>query len=195
MLALAALGLVLAATSCSGAKHHRDGDGPMAALGDPEGVTTLSVFRVPGVASWSFGSMFLCTTDGEPAVIDGVKSHDTVGSGFRFAGVRIHDFRYAPDEEPILGVFGFPPDFPSGTADPIGYVVDVPCPHKADGRVIELIVGLTATSSDGGGWLGVDVAYTLADRHYVLEIANHMLICGSATTAECAGPPDASSSP
>jgi hypothetical protein len=168
----------------------------MASLQDPQAVTTLAVTRVPGVETWSFGSMFLCMqASGESAVIDDVQPHETVGSGFRVAGTVIHDFRYGPNEEPIIGVYGFPPDFPSGTAETVGYVVDVPCPHKANGRAIELIVGLTVTGPEGGGWLGADVAYTVGDRRYVLELANRMLICGSATAAECEGPPDAASPP
>jgi hypothetical protein len=132
---------------------------------------------------------------GESAVIDHIEPHDTVGSGFRLAGILIHDFTFTPDETPIISVDGFPPTSLSGLADPDGYVVDVRCPVEPGARVIELIVGLAATGTDGGGWLGADVFYSVADRHYVLEIDNHMLICGTATAAECAGPPDGSSSP
>jgi hypothetical protein len=141
--------------------------------------------------------MFLCVeSPGARAVIEDVEPHRVIGSGFRVAGIRIHDFTRSQTEEPIIGVAGYPPHFGSGTSDARGYVVDLSCPHRPEGRNIELIVGLTAVGSDGGGWLGADVSYSVAGQRYVLEIANNMIICGTATQAEwCSGPRHASGSP
>ena len=192
----AALCLAFAVTSCAGVTYHRDGEGPMASIGDPETRTTVTVIRVPGVESWSFGSMFLCLQAADQsALVERVQPHDKVGSGFQLAGVLIHDFTFTKDETPIISVEGYPPVFPSGTTEPAGYVVDVPCTRELGSRRIELIVGLTATGPEGGGWLGADVSYSIAGRKYVLEIANDMLICGTATAEACAVPSDAPPSP
>jgi hypothetical protein len=68
------------------------------------------------VESWSFGSMFLCMEDqSETAVVEDIQPHETVGSGFRLAGLLLHDFTITSDETPIISVDGYPPSFASGT--------------------------------------------------------------------------------
>jgi hypothetical protein len=133
--------------------------------------------------------MFLCLTEQTvgPAVVQDVRPHATIGTGFRLAGLGIHDFVHSETDTPIIGVLGFPPTFPRPLADPLGFVVDQRCPAGQPGsRVIELIVGLQATSDDGGGWLGVDVHYSIGQASYILEIRNEMLICGAAVADMCA---------
>jgi hypothetical protein len=161
----------------------------MASLGNPDTVTRMAVERVPGVRSWSFGSMFFCLQEpgeGRTAIRE-IAPHATVGAGFSLAGVGIRDFVFTADETPIISVDGFPPDLSLPLAEPNGFIVDAPCPAGQVGsRVIELIVGLEATSDDGGGWLGVDVSYSVGSTDYVLEIHNEMVICGPSVAEYCA---------
>jgi hypothetical protein len=70
---------------------------------------------------------------GETAVVEDIQPHETVGSGFRLAGLLIHDFTVTSDETPSISVDGYPPSFASGTREPIDYVVDAPCPVEPEG--------------------------------------------------------------
>ena len=186
---IAALCVVLAA-GCGGPERHRDGEGPLAVLNDPTGFARMVVARTPGVDTWSFGSMLLCLRlSGTSAVIRAVGPHDSVGSGFQPAGVVIHDFTWSSGAEATISSEEFPPATAVRTVAPEGYVVDVECSSPPPDQAAELIVGLTATSDDGGGWLGADVTYSVDGQDYVLEINNEMLICGTSTAKHCEGAP------
>jgi hypothetical protein len=50
---MAAVMVLLLATSCGGPTSHRDGEGPLSSLGDAGGSTQMTVARVPGVDTWS----------------------------------------------------------------------------------------------------------------------------------------------
>lgn len=166
----------------------------MASLGDPGATTTMAVDRTPGVTSWSFGSMFLCMQDAsQTAVVQEIKPHAEVGDGFAVDGIGIHDFLFTSEDTPIISVEGYPPDLRAPLLDPIDFEVEVPCPAAQVGtRVVELIIGLRATSDEGGGWLGVDVGYTVGQGNYVLAIKNNLLICGVAVSEYCTIPGRAS---
>jgi hypothetical protein len=50
----------------------------------------------------------------------------------------------------------------------------------------ELLVGIgrVTPSDDGGGWMGVDIGYSMGGRHYVVSLGYDILICGRSV-----GPP------
>jgi hypothetical protein len=147
----------------------------------------MAVDRAPGVDTWSFG-MFLCMRESEEtAIIEDVVPHETVGSGFEPVGTGIHEFTFSSGESGTISVEGFPPPTAIGLVPVKGYALDVVCSNPGPDRVAELIVGLRVTADDGGGWLGADVSYSVADRDYVLEIRNEMLICGESVVEFCDG--------
>ena len=146
----------------------------------------MAVDTKPGVDAWSYG-MPLCLEGGNSsATLRDVTPTESVGSGFEFVDAFIHEYAPTSGETGIISVDGFPPDIP-GTLVPIdGYVLDTECTQE---RTVELIVGLRMTSSDGGGWRGANLSYTLGDDDYTLKIHNEMLICGDSVAEFCQGPP------
>ena len=182
----AILGLTLLAVSCGESGSHRDGEGAVTSFDDLEGFSRMAVDPKPGVDAWSYG-MPLCLEEGNSgARLRDVSPTDTVGSGFEFVDAFIHEYAPARGDSGIISVDGFPPDI-SGTLIPIdGYILDTRCTQD---RTVELIVGLRMTSSDGGGWKGAKLSYTVGDDDYVLKIHNEMLICGDSVAELCQGPP------
>jgi hypothetical protein len=54
----------------------------------------------------------------------------------------------------------------------------------------ELLIGWgRGPGSEGGGWLGVDVGYTVDGRSYILSIGYSILICGPAVPQRYCSPP------
>lgn len=184
----AAMCLALIAVACGGPTRHRDGEGPMASLLDPDGSTRMAIARAPGVDRWSFG-MFLCLQEPSPAVIQEVVPHGTVGSGVDEVGTAIHEFTFSSGEIGTISAEGYPPETATTIVPVEGYVLDVVCSNPGPDRAAELLVGLSATSDDGGGWTGADVRYSVGDREFVLEIRNEMIVCGPAVADYCEGGP------
>lgn len=172
---LVALGTVLMATSCGGATTHRDGEGPMTSLKDPEGFSRMAIDPQLGVDTWSFGMPLCLEESGTSVTLHSVEPSETVGSGFEFVGAAIHEYTISSGETGIISVDRYPPA--AEVLIPIeDYVFELDCTAGQD-RGVELVVGLTMTNDDGGGWLGTDVSYSVGDRDYVLQIHNEMLIC------------------
>ena len=69
-----------------------------------------------------------------------------------------------------------------------GYSVKTACTDAPSAPYTELLIGLGLQSHDGGGWRGIEIAYSVAGRHHVLVLNHDLLICGSAVAADCAGP-------
>jgi len=118
-------------------------------------------------------------------VIQAVVPHETVGSGFSEVGAAIHEFTFSSGESGTISAEGYPPSTATALVEAEGYALDVECSDPGPDRVAELIVGLTATGDDGGGWLGADVSYSVGERDYILEIHNEMLICGESVAEYC----------
>ena len=50
------------------------------------------------------------------------------------------------------------------------------------------MIGLGLQGTEGGGWNGIDVAYTVVGGEHILAISHELYICGPAVAARCAGP-------
>jgi hypothetical protein len=78
---------------------------------------------------------------------------------------------------------------PDSLVEAAGAVVATSCSTDAAGDpYTELILGFGVTGPGGGGWQGVDVAYTVGDAHYTLTTGYAFLICGTDVTCDPAGP-------
>lgn len=170
---------------------HSDGGGPLGSLGQP--VTGgMSVDPSSGDTAWTFG-VPLCLASGDtPAVLVDVRPTNVDGDGFRYVGSGVRTFRWTEDEAPLISVGGWPPpaEFVPGTVSPVsGYEVSRPCVHRAGQPYTELLLGFERVGSQGGGWRGMYVDYTVGGAERVLEIDHHMLICGA--TISCEIPDDA----
>jgi len=159
----------------------------MASLEDPEGFTRMAIDPQRGVDTWSFGMPLCMMEPGARATLHDVAPSETVGSGFEFVGAVIHEYTLTDGETGIISLDGYPPA--ADALFPIeAYGLDIDCAPGQD-RNVELVVGLTMTSHEVGGWLGADVSYSVGDRDYVLKIHNEMLICGNSDMEFCERPP------
>ncbi len=174
----------------AGTGRHLDGEGELASHNGP-GYEGFAADQTKGVGSWTFG-LRLCRASGdEPAVIDSVGPASTVGAGYRFMGALVRRFDLTASHEPIISVDGYPPP-PSMVPDPVvpavGYAVETPCPEGPSGPYTELLVGMTVTGPDGGGWRGIDIAYHVGSRHRTLVVNQDWVICGD-SVPDCTSPP------
>jgi hypothetical protein len=164
------------------AESHADGAGPLASVNDPaEALSDAVDPTLSHAGSWTFG-MRLCIASGASTpVIESVAPHQSVGRGYRFLGALVREFVPSPNDSPIISVDYYPPSpsqVPDTLHDIFGYAVTTLCSLDPNAPYTELLIGLTLTSNDGGGWQGVDVAYTIGGRHRILVINNGVLICG-----------------
>jgi hypothetical protein len=176
-------------------ERHLDGQGPLASLNSsgPHGLTTVD----PTQGSvWTFGYRLCLAQGDQPAVIDSIGPTQTVGSGFKYLGSLIRTFDVQPGvdsvHEPIGAVHGFPPPpeyAPDYLRPAIGYPVAILCSSGQPSPPVtytELLVGLAAVGTNGGGWLGIDVGYTVGGRHRIVSLGYDVLVCGPSTETECA---------
>jgi hypothetical protein len=162
---------------------HRDGEGPLASAGDWHHQDTIAFDPVKG-GPWTMGYR-LCLAQGtQPAVIDSVGPAATVGSGFRFLGAYTRQFTYTREHTPIGSVDGYPPSLPDTLHPVTGFSVSIPCQRATWGSIYtELLIGFgRGTGTDGGGWRGIKVGYTVGGRHRIVTLGYNMLICGSSFT-------------
>ena len=142
---------------------------------------------------WTFG-LRLCLAHGtDAAVIESVSPTATVGSGFRLLGVFVRDWNPTSSDTPIISVDEFPVATRAVLHPATGFAITQPCPASAGmpQRYTELDVGFARTGSDGGGWKGIDIAYLAGGQRRIVRLNHDLLICGTSTIAECAGPPSA----
>lgn len=172
-------------------EHHADGEGPLASLNRPGTHIRMTVDRTPS-SVWTFGYELCLAQGDQPAIIDSVGPTQTIGSGFTYLGSLIRTFDVQPgvdsSHEAISSVDGFPPPTkyaPDYLRDAIGYPVSVLCAAGPPVTYTELLVGFAATGPDGGGWLGIDVGYSVGGRHYTVSFRYDQLICGTSTEAKC----------
>jgi hypothetical protein len=202
--AIIAAVLIGADSSSVPPERHLDGQGPLASLNTTE--TRVSETVDPTQSSvWTFGYQLCLAQGDQPAIIDSIGPTQTVGSGFKYLGSLIRTFDVEPGvdsvHEPIGAVDGFPPPVkyaPDFLRPAIGYPVSVLCPADEPSPPItytELLVGFAAVGAEGGGWLGIDIGYTVGGRHRIVSLNYDQLVCGPATNVLCTNmTPDPSAS-
>ena len=190
----AALIWIAADSSFLSPERHLDGQGPLASLNTTGTRITETVDRTQG-GVWTFGYQLCLAQGDQPAIIDSVGPTQTVGTGFRYLGSLVRTFDVEPGvdsrHEPIYSVDGFPPPVkfaPDYLRPAIGYPVSVLCPSARPSPPVtytELLVGFAAVGTDGGGWLGIDVGYTVGGRHRIVSLGYDQLICGTSLEPKC----------
>ena len=175
-------------------ERHADGQGPLASLNGTGTRISQTVDRTQS-SVWTFGYQLCLAQGDQPAIIDSVGPTETVGTGFKYLGSLMRTFDVEPGvdsaHEPIGSVDGFPPPAkyaPDFLRPAIGYPVSVLCPASEPSPPVtytELLVGFAAVGTNGGGWLGIDVGYTVGGRHRIVSLNYDQLICGPSTTTEC----------
>lgn len=188
-----ALGLALLALAASPPERHPDGAGPLASLNGPgHEMMAVDPMAAGHPTSWTYG-LRLCLASGtDPALIESVTPAVSVGTGYRFLGAGIRQFLLTQEHTNVISVSSWPPArdmIPDPLADIHGYAVTTPCTADARDRpYTELLIGLGLQGDDGGGWNGIDIAYSVAGHHRVLAIDHDLFICGPAVAAQCASP-------
>ena len=192
---MAAGGIAAVSLSSTGPTIHRDGAGPLGSVLDP---TTRSVvaFDRNTAGPWTLG-FALCLAQGtSPATITSVDGTERVGAGYRVPGILIRSFVPTTNDPPIISVDGFPPTLPESAVPAVGAVISTQCSRGVIGQpYTELLLGFSGMGSDGGGWRGISVHYTVSGHDYVAQLGYDVLMCGPAIEpeAECHPPPSSPS--
>jgi hypothetical protein len=170
-------------------ERHADGDGPLVSVNG--GFEAMAVEPVAGVTAWTFG-MPLCVEAGADAVtLESVTPSAAVGSGFVVLGTAVREFTLNQQHTPIISVSAWPPphdQVPDDLAPVPGFSVWTACDAGRSGPYTELLIGLGKSGNDGGGWKGIEVGYTAADRHRIVVLNHNILICGPSVATECRDP-------
>jgi hypothetical protein len=190
--AIAVLGLaVLAFAFLVGQPvRHLDGAGPLASRNDP-GHESFAALPLDGVASWTYGTRLCLASGAEPAIIDTVTPDAKIGTGFTVLGVRVRQFVPSPTHELVISTDAFPPparEVPDTLYEAHGYAVSTPCTDEVGAPFTELLVGLGRKGDDGGGWKGIDIAYTVGGRRMVVFLNHDLLVCGTSLGDMCRAP-------
>ncbi|HEY4867252.1 MAG TPA: hypothetical protein VIK45_17260 [Candidatus Dormibacteraeota bacterium] len=164
---------------------HRDGEGPLAATGDPRHQEAGAFDPVKG-GPWTLGYPLCLMQGDQPATIDSVGPAKTVGAGFRFLGAEIRQFATARGHMPIGSVDGYPPQLPDPLQPAVGFSVSTRCTKSGlPPTYTELLIGVDRKAGgDGGGWRGIKVGYTVGGRHRAVILGFDILVCGPAVTNE-----------
>ena len=168
-------------------ERHRDGDGLLGSTGDPTAWQAFGFDPKVGGPGHTIG-IHLCLTNGDaPAVLDGtVSPRQTVGAKIAYLGSYVRQFRPSDGDAPIGGLNGFPPYVREKLVPVKGFTVTYKCqPSDPDPAVpyTELLIGVApidGTLPGGGGWIGVDVGYSVGGRHHVVQLGDDVFICGPA---------------
>ena len=170
--------------------RHLDGAGPLASRNDA-GHESFAALPRDGVVAWTYGTRLCLASGTDPAIIDTVTPAATVGTGFTVLGVRVRQFVPTSTHEILISTDAFPPpasEVPDSLSDAHGYAVSTPCTDAVGSPYTELLVGLGKLGDDGGGWKGIDIAYTIGGRQMVVFLNHDMLICGTSLPEKCQGP-------
>lgn len=171
--------------------HYYDGQGPLRST-DSRAVQS-GAFPADARGPWTMGYR-LCVQSG-PVTVLTVEPDKTVGDGYRVLGVLARHITNTAVDTPIIGVNGYPPTLPNAVhpdrlVPAADFVVTSSCSNKTS--YDELLVGWdNAHTSQGGGWLGIDVTYSAAGHTHVVRLPYEILICGPAAIR--AGPKACSS--
>jgi hypothetical protein len=186
---LALVVVALFASCTSQVRVHADGDGPLAWTGDSRDVISMDALRPPGNDAITFGGMNVCVADSRhPATILAVGPVTTVGAPLEVVGIKM---RTIPPGGNLIGsLAGFDPASWEGSArDAVGSSVAVQCVNghfpPSEVSQSELLIGLRATTDDGGGWDGVAITYTYDDKSYTVELSSQIAICAADETWGC----------
>jgi hypothetical protein len=181
--ALAAI-LVVALIGQSGIDRHLEGDGPLASSGFGPARSGESFFaNDPG--PWTMGYS-LCLLQGrDPAIIERVTPATVVGGGLRALGALVREFPNNPYDLGIISAPGYPPALPDKLHPAVGFAVTHACVSTGVPPIdTELLVGIAKPpGSAGGGWDGINVAYRIGSRQYVVTLNNFVFTCGPRTPA------------
>jgi hypothetical protein len=88
----------------------------------------------------------------------------SIGSGYKLLGIGVREFAPTPTHETIISTASWPPPIsaiPDPIADVRDFAVSTPCSGGAFDPYTELLVGLGLVSTDGGGWQGIEINYSV----------------------------------
>jgi hypothetical protein len=123
----------------------------------------------------------LCLVEGsDPAVIERVTPANVVGSGLHALGALVREFPSGTSDLGIGGVKGYPPVVPDKLRPAVGFAVTHVCVSTGVPPIYtELLVGVAKPpGSLGGGWDGINVAYRIGSRQYVVTLNYFVFTCG-----------------
>lgn len=130
--------------------------------------------------STSFGIDLCLLKPGEiaSATIISVEAYETVGDVSSFPSLFVSGTN--PDDQ-FISQAGYPPTVAADTesAPAEGAILTQPC--DTPGSFQRVVVGLSASGSEGGGWDGVIVRYTADGREGRLNVPISLFMCGSST--------------
>lgn len=195
--ALAALALLVtvlvARPGGGGPEAARDGEGVLASANDPAAHEAMAVDPNAWGGPWTFGLRLCLARGSDAAMITSVSGATTVGSGFRVLGVQVRDWIPTSTDTPIISVDQYPVATRAILHDAIGFAVTQPCPPPGamPQRYTELDIGFARIGTDGGGWRGIDIGYTVGGSPMVVRLNHDLLVCGASVAVDCAGPPGA----
>jgi len=160
--------------------HYYDGQGPLRSTNSR--AVQSGAFPADARGPWTMGYR-LCVQSG-PVTVLAVAPDKTVGDGYRVLGVLARHITNTAVDSPIIGVGGYPPTLPNALhpdrlVPAANFVVTSSCSNKTG--YDELLVGWdNAHTTQGGGWLGIDVTYRAAGHNHVVSLPYEILICGPA---------------
>jgi hypothetical protein len=187
ILALLGLSLVAVAAWPVQNRAHPDGAGALGSLGVPvhDG---MRVDPASGDSEWAFGVPLCLASAGAPAVLEAVSPVRVDGDGFEYLGSRVRTFAATDDNTPVISIGGWPPPedaVPDRLSPVAGYEVSTPCLATSPGpSYTELLLGFQRVGSEGGGWEGIYVGYSVNGDRKVLQIDHDMKICGTRVNCE-----------
>jgi hypothetical protein len=148
----------------------------------------MRVDPASGDDSWSFGVPLCLASGTASAELEGVRPVAIDGAGFRYLGSAIRSFTWSAVDTPIVSIGGWPPP-PAIVADKLsevdGYGVSTPCQGVVESpQYTELLLGFQRVGSDGGGWAGIYVDYSVDEQQNALQIDHDVMICGTNVSCE-----------
>lgn len=168
-------------------QRHADGAGPLGAIGRP-GSQGDAVDPRSGGPEWTWGVPLCVLDSSSPPTIQSVTPTKSVGR-YRLLGIRVRSWTPTASDTPIIAVAGYPPTLPDELHDPIGFAITTACGDDPLAPHTELLVGLGIDGTDGGGWEGVDVTYSVGGLTRILQADWGLLICGPVVQDRCMGTP------
>jgi hypothetical protein len=175
-----------------GPDHHPDGGGPLGSVGrDAWEMKGIDPSGDPGVSACTFGVPLCVATGTADPILESVSPSVVVGDGFSLQGLTVRQFVRSAGNEGINSVSGWPPsaiEVPHPQSPVTAFVVTTRCATTYEPPSTELLIGFGKTGPAGGGWTGIDVAYSVAGREYLLHVRRDIYICGTSTVAQCTLP-------
>ena len=193
--AAATLSATLIMLSASGSVptpiHHRDGLGPLGSTRDPGSTITFGFDPAVGGPTWTVG-IRLCVAQGDQSVVISgpIKPSQVIGVGFRYLGAFARVFTRATGATPIYSAGGFPPTVSERLQATRDFTVGFLCPATSDDDAsapyVELLLGIgnDPAIEGGGGWQGIEIAYSVGKTRYVVSLGYDIFICTGAVRSE-----------